>query len=102
MKKRIVLIVFLVVQIIGITCMVLCDFAPNTLGPPMWVTALIFLFPGNLLGGWGIETLSWRTHLSLTEIGLLSAVAAIAINALIWFVVVKTVRGLYFRLFARR
>ncbi len=52
-------------------------------------TALILLFPGNFLGGWLVEKLFWQGPLSLVGIGLLSAVAAVAINAILGFVFAK-------------
>jgi hypothetical protein len=97
MKKRIVLIVFLAVQFVGLACMALWQHIPSAVGMRMWGTALILLFPGNFLGGWLVEKLFWHGPLSLVGIGLLSAVAAVAINAILWFVVVKVFRLMFGR-----
>jgi hypothetical protein len=97
MKKRIPLIVFLIVQTIGLACLGLWQHFPSSLGMVMWGTAMILLFPGNFLGGWLVEKLFWQGPLSLVGIGLLSAVAAVAINAILWFVVVKAFRLIFGR-----
>jgi hypothetical protein len=97
MKKHIVLIVFLAVQLVGLACLALWQYVPSSLGMVMWGTALILLTPGNFLGGWLVVTLFWQGHLSLVGIGLLSAVAAVAINGIIWFAVVKVFRLIFGR-----
>jgi len=71
------------------------------IGVPMWGTALILLFPGNFLAGWLIQSLFWQRGLSLTVIGLLSLVAALAINTILWLSVTKAVRAIHRRLFIR-
>ena len=99
MRHRPVLAAFLLLQVIGIACLALWQRAPSTLSMPMWGTALILLFPGNFLGGWVVDLLLWRSHMSLVGMGLLSAVLAITINAILWFVVAKTVRIIHAHLF---
>ncbi len=99
MRHRPVLAAFLLLQVIGIACLALWQRAPSALGMPMWGTALIVLFPGNFLGGWIVDALLWRSHLSLISMGLLSAVLAVTINAILWFVVAKTVRIIRAHLF---
>jgi hypothetical protein len=96
MKKRFVLIIFLAVQIVGLACLALWQNVSPSLGIGMWGTSLILLFPGNFLGGWLVEKLFWHGPLSLTAIGWLSAVLAVIINALLWFLV-----GRIFRLIIR-
>jgi hypothetical protein len=98
MRHRPVLVIILIVQLIGIACLALWERAPSVLAMPMWGTALILLFPGNFLGGWLVESLLWG-HLSLIGMGLLSAVLAVIINALLWFLVAKTVQIIYAYLF---
>ena len=83
MRHRPVLAAFLLLQVIGIACLALWQRAPSALGMPMWGTALIVLFPGNFLGGWIVDALLWRSHLSLISMGLLSAVLAVTINAIL-------------------
>ena len=89
MTKHPVLTLFLAVQLVGISCLTLWERAPSAIGVPMWGTALILLFPGNFLGGWLVQSLFWQHGLSLTMIGLLSLVSALAINAVLWLAVTK-------------
>lgn len=89
MKKRVVLIAFVIVQCFGLACMALWQHIASALGIAMWGTAMILMFPGNFLGGWLVEKLFWQGPLSLVGIGLLSALAALAINGVIWFAVAK-------------
>jgi asparagine N-glycosylation enzyme membrane subunit Stt3 len=102
MKKQLVLIVFLIVQFVGLACMGVWEHVPSSLGMVMWGTALIVMFPGNFLGGWLIESLFWQGHLSLVGIGLLSAATAVLINGIIWFFVVKVFRLIFGRRSAAR
>jgi hypothetical protein len=91
MTKHPVLALFLAVQFVGISCLALWERVPSAMGVPMWGTALILLFPGNFLGGWLVPSVFWQHGLSLTTIGLLSLVAALAINAIIWLAATKAV-----------
>lgn len=91
MKKRPVLVIFLIVQLIGILCLALWQRAPSALGAPMWGAALIALFLGNFLGGWIVDSLFWRSHLSLVSMGILSTMLSLVIDSTIWFAVVKAV-----------
>ena len=97
MKNRTVVIAFAVVQTVGLACLALWPHVPSTVGLPIWGTALIVLCPGNFLGGWMVEKLFWQGPLSLTGIGILSSVAAVTINAVLWFVVVKVFRLIFGR-----
>jgi hypothetical protein len=97
MKNRKVLVVFLVVQFVGIACLALWPHAPSAMGIPMWGTALILLCPGNFLGGWLIQSLLWRGPLGLVALGLLSALTAVVINGIIWFAIVKLFRLVFSR-----
>jgi hypothetical protein len=90
-------IVFVIVQLVGIACMALWQRFPSALGVAMWGTAMFLMFPGNFLGGWLIEKLFWQGPLSLVGIGVLSVVAAVVINAILWFVVVKVCRSIFRR-----
>ncbi len=97
MKKYTVPSIFVIVQFVGLACMGVWQHVPSSVGMVMWGTALIVMFPGNFLGGWLIEKLFWQGPLSLTDIGLLSAVAAVAINAILWSLVVGAFRLIFGR-----
>jgi hypothetical protein len=95
MRKRPLLTLFLIVQLVGISCLALWPHAPSSVSMPMWGTALIALFPGNFIGGFLAEKLFWQKGLSLSGLSVLAMLLQFLINAAIWFAVVKGVKVLY-------
>jgi hypothetical protein len=95
MKKRIVLIIFLVVQIVGLACSWFSHHPYSSGSSFLWGVGFIALLPGNVLGSWLVETLG--SHLASSVTDLLTVVAVVAINALVWFVVVAICRKLFGR-----
>jgi hypothetical protein len=102
MKKRIPLIVFLAVQSIGLACALLWQRAPSSIEIVLWGTWMIFLFPGNFLGSWLIEKLFWTSHVPVLGTDLLTVAAVIAINGVLWFLVVKAFRLIFRRRYGQR
>jgi hypothetical protein len=94
MKKRGIIVVFLVAQFIGITCWWAWHYAPSSVGVPMWGASLVLLFPGNILGGWFIEQVFWRTSLSLLNMSILTTILQFVINGALWLGVIKTFKML--------
>jgi len=99
MKKRIVLIIFVAVQIVGLGCSWFWHHPYSSASSLLWGVGFFALLPGNVLGSWLVEKLFWESHLSPLVTDLLTVVAVVAINAILWFVVVKTLRFIYGRLF---
>jgi hypothetical protein len=89
MKKRAILVIFLAVQLVGICCLWSWQHAPSGLTMPMWGTALVLLFPGNILGSWLVERIFWQTRLSLLNMSILTTVLQFVINGALWFALVK-------------
>jgi len=96
-KRRKPLIVFLAVQFFGLACALLWQRVPSSIEMALWGTWMILLFPGNFLGSWLIEKLFWRSHMPVLGTDLLTVVAVIAINGVIWFAVVKLFRLIFCR-----
>jgi hypothetical protein len=65
-----------------------------TAGALMWGTALIALLPGNFISAILIEKLFWSSGLSLTGMSLLETPIMVAVNALLWFLLVRLVQRL--------
>jgi hypothetical protein len=86
-------VVFASAQLIGLVCMWMWRYAPPAASSFVWGTALVFLFPGNVLSAILIERLFWN-RLSLTTMALVEVPVLLAINALLWFGVIGAVRGL--------
>ena len=99
MKKRIVLITFVVVQIVGLACSWLWHHPYSSASSFLWGIGFIALLPGNALGSWLVENLFWESHLLPLVTDLLTVVAVVAINAILWLAVTKLTRAIYRRLF---
>ena len=97
MNKHITAISFFAVQVIGLTCTLLWQHVSSSMGMAMWGTSILLLFPGNFLGSWAVERLFWRSHVPLLGSDLLTIVAVVAANAILWFVVVKACQSIFHR-----
>jgi hypothetical protein len=65
-----------------------------TAGAFMWGTEIIVLLPGNFISAILVEKLFWSSGLSLTEMSLLEAPILVAVNALLWFLLMRLVQRL--------
>lgn len=92
LKKRTVLIIFVVVQVLGLLCSWFWHHPYSTASALLWGTGLILLFPGNFLGSLLVEKLFWESHLPTSTTDLLTVVAVLAINAILWLVVLGILR----------
>ncbi len=95
------MIVFLSVQLLGIGCSWFWDHPASAASSLLWGTALVTLFPGNLLGAWIVEKLFWQSHLSLVSMGMISTVLLVVINAIIWLAIAKVLQVVHARLSTR-
>jgi|SRR5579872_7164026 len=100
MRRRRMIVFFLVVQLVGMLCAWL-QHSPSVASSFLWGTGFVMLFPGDLLSAVIVEKLFWHSRLSLASMTVITAVLLVAINAIIWWVVVKTVQVIYARLFTR-
>lgn len=97
MRRRLI-VFFAVVQAVGMVCAWL-QHAPSAASSLLWVTGFVLLFPGDLLSAWVMEKLFWQSHLPLATMTAITAVFMVAINAVVWFLVVKAVGTIRARLF---
>jgi hypothetical protein len=86
-------VVFCVVQLLGIACSWLWDQPPSAASSFLWGTGFFVLFPGNILAALIIEKLFWHSSLSLPTMGAMTTVLLVAINALIWLLVIVAIRA---------
>jgi hypothetical protein len=98
MRLRRWMIVFFSVQLVGLGCAWL-QHAPSAASSALWGTGFVLLFPGDLLSAWMMEKLFWHSRLSLASTNVISAVLMVAINAIIWWLVLKAVKVIRARLF---
>ena len=98
MLRRWTVTLFLAVQIIGVACSWLWQHVPDQIGVPMWGAALILLVPGNFLGPWIVETLLWKTRLSLPTMGVIASILSFVIDAVVWFAVFRGLHAVRLKL----
>lgn len=98
MKKHLVLVVFVAVQVLGLACAWFWHHPYSSGSSFLWGVGFFALLPGNILGGWLVEKLFWQSHLPTD---LLMIVALVLINAIVWFVAIKGLKVLY-AYFSRR
>ena len=94
-QQRTVLIIFVVVQILGLLCSWFSHHPYSSASALLWATGLIVLFPGNMLGSVLVEKLLWESHVPTSATDLLTVVAVVAINAILWFVVLGILRLIF-------
>jgi len=99
MKKRAVLIIFVAVQIVGLACSWFWHHPYSSGSSFLWGVGFFALLPGHVLGSWLVETLG--NHLPSSVTDLLTLVAAVVMNAIVWFVAIKGLKMLYIY-FSRR
>jgi hypothetical protein len=97
MKKRTVLMAFVVVQIVGIMCSWFSHHPHSSASSVLWGAGFIALFPGDILGSLLVEKLFWESHLAVLVTDLLTVAAVAAINAILWFAVAKVLQRIISR-----
>jgi hypothetical protein len=71
-------------QVLGEICQWSWPSIHATIGPALWGGAFFLLLPGNLVGGFLIERIFWRTGLTLLQMQLLQVPLALGINLAVW------------------
>jgi len=97
MKNRSVVIAFVAVQLVGIACSWFWEHPYSGGSSFLWGAGLLALFPGNLLGMWAVQSLLWHSRLTLGAMSMIAIVLGVAINAVVWFVVVKIFQSIFRR-----
>jgi len=69
-------------------------YAPPAASSFIWGTALVALFPGNILSAILIEKLFWSSRLSLATMAVAEIPMLLSINAPLWFGLATAVRRL--------
>jgi hypothetical protein len=90
------MILFACVQLAGLVSICVRPFA-KAAGSFLWGTAFITLLPGNLMAAMLIEKLFWNTGLSLRAMSIVEIPLMIVFNAVLWFVVIGSIRWLFGR-----
>ena len=88
-------ILFAGLQLIRLVCMCTWQSAPPGVASFIWDTAIVALFSGNFLRAILIEKLFWRNGLSLATMLAAEIPVLVAINAALWFGLIRTIRWLF-------
>jgi len=88
-------ILFAVVQTIGLACMFTWQAAPAAAASFLWGAAVVALFPGNFASAALIEKLFWNSGWTLTAMLAAEIPALIAINAAVWFGLVRAMQRMF-------
>jgi len=96
MKKALAtwMVAFAFVQLTGLACMWMWRYAPPATSSFVWGTALVALFPGNMLSAILIEKLFWTSRMSLPVMAVVEIPVLLSINALFWFGLAAAMRRL--------
>ncbi len=100
MRRRGIIVFFFVVQFVGMLCAWL-QHSLSAASPFLWGAGFVMLFPGDLLSALIVEKLLWHSRLSLASMTVITTVLLVAINAVIWLVVVKTLQVIHARFTTR-
>jgi hypothetical protein len=76
--------VFLTVEAVGVLAAATSGAFQNSVGPFLWGTGFILTLPGTVLVGSLVEHALWNGGLGLRSIYVLSLLAAVAANAVLW------------------
>ena len=83
MSKRL-LVVFVVVQGLGVLGAVLWSVTYTAAGPWLWMMGFFLMFPGNFASASLVDATLWETGLSLRALSIVTLALAVAINAGVW------------------
>ncbi len=82
--------IFAAVQFLGEVCFWTWGYvAQSALGLFLWGTALVTLFPGNVLSGVVVEKLFWGSRVTVFQMTIIAVPIEIAINVGIWLLCMK-------------
>jgi hypothetical protein len=101
MMSRTAWAVFIVIQIVGLICVLISAWASAyevfSISPAIYAAAMFLLLPGDFISGLIVENLLW-TKLALAnwltsrQIGLIELLMGVAINLCVWLLCAKLMR----------
>jgi hypothetical protein len=95
MKKLVV--IFAAVQVVGLACWWFWHHPYSSASSFLWGTGFVVLLPGDILGSSLVEKLFWESHVPSAVFDLLTMVAVVAVNAVVWFGIAAVCRKLFRR-----
>jgi len=85
--------VFIVLEMIAVISAFTWELTTSVLGRVLWMAQFFLLMPGSILVGRLVETTLWTSELSLRSLGILKLTGSIAVNAVVWFLLLRVCHG---------
>jgi hypothetical protein len=84
--------VFIILEMIAVISAFTWELTTSALGRVLWLAQFFLLMPGSILVGRLVERTLWTSELSLRSLGILKLTGSIAVNAVVWFLLLQLVR----------
>ena len=94
MKITLGWLVFIILETIAVVSAFTWDLTTSHLRSVLWLAQFFLLMPGSILVGLLIEKFLWNTGLSLRTLGIMELIGSIAVNAIVWLLLLQIVRRL--------
>jgi hypothetical protein len=94
MKITLGWLVFIILETIAVVSAFTWQLTTSALGPVLWLAQFLLLMPGSILVGLLIQKFLWNTGLSLRTLGIMELIGSIAVNAIVWLLLLQIVRRL--------
>jgi hypothetical protein len=94
MKITLGWLVFIILEMIAVVSAFTWELTTSALRPVLWLAQFFLLMPGRILVGLLIEKFLWNTGLSLRMLGIMELIGSIAVNAIVWLLLLQIVRRL--------
>ena len=94
MKITLGWLVFIILETIAVVSAFTWELTTSTLRSVLWLAQFFLFMPGNILVGLVIEKFLWNTGLSLRAFAIMDLIGSIAVNAIVWLLLLQIVRRL--------
>ena len=84
--------VFIILETIAVISAFTWELTTSALRSVLWLAQFFLLMPGGILVGRLVERTLWTSELSLRSLGILKLIGSIAVNAVVWFLLLQLVR----------
>jgi hypothetical protein len=84
--------VFIILETIAVISAFTWELTTSALRPVLCLAQFFLLMPGSILVRRLLERTLWTSELSLRSLGILMLISSIAVNAVVWFLLLQLVR----------
>ena len=94
MKITLGWLVFIILETIAVVSAFTWELTTSPLRSVLWLAQFFLLMPGSILVGLLVKKFLSDTGLSLMTLGIMELIGSIAVNAIIWFLLLQVARPL--------